>query len=506
MLGVVQELGSNYQSLRDEMPENRFIKVYTFNSDRKSMSTVVTLSGPIYGYRVFTKGASEIVLNKCSFIFGEGGQLQRLTPQYQQQLITNIIEPMANDGLRTICIAYKDYIRRSSITQIVQEEVKENQLQILSDSSPKILTEPDWEVENEIISGLTCLAIVGIEDPVRPEVPKAVQTCRSAGITVRMVTGDNVATARSIAFKCGIIQPGSDDFLVLDGKQFNKLIRDPKTGEVVQALFDKIWPRLRVLARSSPSDKYILVKHIITSKVNTKREVVAVTGDGTNDAPALKRADVGFAMGIAGTDVAKEAADIILTDDNFTSIIKAVMWGRNVYDSIAKFVQFQLTVNIVAVIVAFISACVIEDSPLKAIQMLWVNLIMDTLASLALATELPTPALLERRPYGRKKPIISRVMVKNITGQAIYQLTVIFTILFAGDRLFDIPTGIGGSLNDPPTQHFTIVFNVFVIMTIFNEISARKIHEEKNVFSGLFNNPVFYTIFILTAIAQVGGK
>ena len=175
-----------------------------------------------------------------------------------------------------------------------------------------------------------------------------------------MVTGDNINTARSIAMKCGIVKPG-DDFMVLEGKDFNKRIRD-SSGKVQQHLFDKVWPRLRVLARSSPSDKYTLVKHIISSKLNPNREVVAVTGDGTNDGPALKKADVGFAMGIAGTDVAKEASDIILTDDNFTSIVKAVMWGRNVYDSIAKFLQFQLTVNIVAVIVAFIGAFAIEVS------------------------------------------------------------------------------------------------------------------------------------------------
>ena len=239
-----------------------------------------------------------------------------------------------------------------------------------------------------------------------------------------------MGTARSIAAKCGIINP-SGDFLILDGKELNERIRDA-TGAVSQNRFDKIWPRLRVLDGSSPTDKYILVKHIIESKLNPEREVVAVTGDGTNDGPALKQADVGFAMGIAGTDVAKEASDIIVTDDNFSSIVKAVMWGRNVYDAIAKFLQFQLTNNVVAVIVAFIGACAIDDSPLKAVQMLWVNMIMDTLASLALATEVPTKELLKRKPYGHSKGLLSPIMLKNIVGQAVFQLAVILVILFQG--------------------------------------------------------------------------
>lgn len=483
LLGFVMDLGQNYEAVRIDHPQDSLVKIYTFNSMRKSMSTVIHLPGG--NYRLFTKGASEIVLKKCKYLLDCKGNPTPFTIQKQEQIIKTVIEPMAGDGLRTICLAYKDFRK---------DNVGENDL--------RFEEEPDWEDEDGTVNDLTCICIVGIEDPVRPEVPNAIKRCLSAGICVRMVTGDNVNTARSIAAKCGILVPG-ENFLVLEGKEFNRRIRDPKTGEVSQKLLDQIWPNLRVLARSSPQDKYVLVKGIIDSKLSSNREVVAVTGDGTNDGPALKKADVGFAMGISGTDVAKEASDIILTDDNFTSIVKAVMWGRNVYDSIAKFLQFQLTVNVVAVTVAFIGACVIDDSPLKAIQMLWVNLIMDTLASLALATELPSEELLERKPYGRTKPLISRTMMKNIFGHSVYQLIVIFTLLFAGADLFGIEDGRGKPLHSAPTQHFTIIFNTFVMMTLCNEINARKIHGQRNIFEGLQRNPIFIGIWIGTMIGQI---
>ena len=187
-------------------------------------------------------------------------------------------------------------------------------------------------------------------------------------------------------------------------------------------------------------------------------------------------------QGIAGTDVAKEACDIILTDDNFASIVKAVKWGRNVYDSVSKFLQFQLTVNVVAVVLTVIAAASIRDSPLKALQLLWVNLIMDALASLALATERPTDDLLKRKPYGRKKPLISNHMWLYIVGHSTYQLIVCFVILYAGPALFDVDNGL--DLEDLPSQHYTLIFNTFVLMQLFNEINARKVHGERNVFSG----------------------
>uniref|UniRef100_A0A670YVU5 Calcium-transporting ATPase n=1 Tax=Pseudonaja textilis TaxID=8673 RepID=A0A670YVU5_PSETE len=480
LLGFVLDLKRDYQPVRDQMPEEKLYKVYTFNSVRKSMSTVIKM--PDDSFRMYSKGASEIVLKKCSKILNAAGETRIFRPRDRDEMVKKVIEPMACDGLRTICVAFRDF-----------------------PSDP----EPEWDNENDILTDLTCICVVGIEDPVRPEVPEAIRKCQRAGITVRMVTGDNINTARAIAIKCGIIHPG-EDFLCIEGKDFNRRIRNEK-GDIEQERIDKIWPKLRVLARSSPTDKHTLVKGIIDSTQVEQRQVVAVTGDGTNDGPALKKADVGFAMGIAGTDVAKEASDIILTDDNFSSIVKAVMWGRNVYDSISKFLQFQLTVNVVAVIVAFTGACITQDSPLKAVQMLWVNLIMDTFASLALATEPPTESLLLRKPYGRNKPLISRTMMKNILGHAVYQLTLIFTLLFVGEKMFKIDSGRNAPLHSPPSEHYTIIFNTFVMMQLFNEINARKIHGERNVFDGIFRNPIFCTIVLGTfavqiVIVQFGGK
>ncbi|KAF3859200.1 hypothetical protein F7725_021599 [Dissostichus mawsoni] len=482
LLGFSNDLKRDYQTIRNEIPEEKLYKVYTFNSVRKSMSTVLKMADG--SFRMFSKGASEILLKKCYKVMTANGESKVFRPRDRDDMAKKVIEPMASEGLRTICLAYRDF--------------------------PVSEGEPDWDNENDILSGLTCLSVVGIEDPVRPEVsPRRHQEMPAR--RYHSADGDwgQHQHSSSHATKCGILLPG-DDFICIEGKEFNRRIRNEK-GEIEQERIDKIWPKLRVLARSSPTDKHTLVKGIIDSTVLEKRQVVAVTGDGTNDGPALKKADVGFAMGIAGTDVAKEASDIILTDDNFSSIVKAVMWGRNVYDSISKFLQFQLTVNVVAVIVAFTGACITQDSPLKAVQMLWVNLIMDTFASLALATEPPTEALLLRKPYGRNKPLISRTMMKNILGQGVFQLITIFTLLFAGEKIFDIDSGRNAPLHAGPSEHYTIVFNTFVLMQLFNEINARKIHGERNVFEGIFNNLIFCSIVFGTFIIQIvivqfGGK
>lgn len=479
LLMFSMSLGLEPEATRAANPVEGFVKVYTFNSKRKYMATVMRLSNG--NYRLLVKGASERILDRCAFVHGAEDKVQPLTADDLRHIKTTVVSTMASHALRTIGLAYRDFPASSPSN---------------GDASIAVV-EPNWDEEDEIINQLTFLGVVGIQDPVRPEVPGCIRQCQEAGIVVRMVTGDNVDTARAIAIKCGILN-ATEDFLVLEGEDFNKKVTTRK-GEVSQTKFDEIWPQLRVLARSSPTDKYTLVDHIIKSRVNPNREVVAVTGDGTNDGPALKRADVGFAMGIAGTDVAKEACDIILIDDNFASIVKAVMWGRNVYDSVSKFLQFQLTVNVVAVVLTFIASISISESPLQALQLLWVNLIMDALASLALATERPTTELLKRKPYGRKKALVSNEMWRYIIGHSLYQLFVTMLILYAGDKLFDIDNGLH---RDVPNQHYTLIFHVFVLMQLFNEINARTVHSERNVFHRLLSNWIFLVVMVVQILLQ----
>ncbi|KAK8482441.1 hypothetical protein V6N13_122258 [Hibiscus sabdariffa] len=292
--------------------------------------------------RAFCKGASEIILESCDKVIYVDGKAEPLSKE-QKKSITDVINGFASEALRTLCLAFKDVKDTSSVD---------------NNSIPQ--------------DNYTLIAVIGIKDPVRPGVRQAVETCLAAGITVRVVTGDNINTAKAIARECGIL---TDDGLAIEGPNF----RDMSPGQMEEAI-----PKLQVMARSLPLDKHRLVTYLRKEF----KEVVAVTGDGTNDAPALHEADIGLAMGIAGTEVAKESADVIIMDDNFSTIQTVARWGRAVYINIQKFVQFQLTVNIVALILNFISACISGSTPLTAVQLLLVNMIMDTLGALALATEL----------------------------------------------------------------------------------------------------------------------
>lgn len=310
------------------------------------------------------------------------------------------------------------------------------------------------------------------------------------------------------------------DGLSMVGEEFRKL---------TPTELDKILPKLQVLARSSPEDKHILVERLNGGLIpktkeeweeahpgrnfekekdtllpgyydewsksrNGVGEVVGVTGDGTNDGPALKAADVGLSMGISGTDVAKNASDIIIMDDKFSSIVKAVLWGRSVFDNIRKFLQFQLTVNVVALTITFVSAVAGYKPPLNAVMMLWVNLIMDTMGALALGTEPPAPGLLDRRPYKRDASLISLPMWRNIFVQASYQLGLLVFLLKRGPVLFGCQEG--------SVHHFTILFNAFVFCQVFNEFNAREIGDTFSPFKDLWKSPMFMAVIIFTVFAQ----
>lgn len=446
-------LGVDYNDIRGK---HEIVKLFTFSSARKRMSTIIAIDDESRGksslpFRMYCKGASEIILARCNTQIDENGNIVDLSKS-QIKSLEKSIDTMAEKGLRTLTLAYKD------------------------------IDHADYEEAPE--ENMTLVAILGIMDPVRPGVPDAVQSCQRAGIVVRMVTGDNVKTAKKISEDCGIYTTGGT---VLEGPEFQAMSDEE---------LDEVLPSLQVLARAQPLDKLRLVE-----RLQALGNVVAVTGDGTNDAPALKTSDVGLAMGIMGTEVAKSAADIIILDDNFVSIVRSVLWGRNVYDNIRKFIQFQLTVNVVALVVAFTGAVTQRGTPLTAVQLLWVNLIMDTFAALALGTEKPTEILLHRRPYGRDSPLISPIMWRNIFGQALYQIIVLFIILYAGAHIFEIRDGKG---SHAPTQHYTMIFNTFVYMQVFNEINARSVsHDNQNVFKGMHTNIIFIAVIIGTALMQV---
>lgn len=268
-----------------------------------------------------------------------------------------------------------------------------------------------------------------------------------------------------------------------------------------------IVPRLQVLARCSPEDKKTLVECL-----KRMDHVVGVTGDGTNDAPALKTANVGFSMGIAGTEVAREASDIILMDDNFESIVTAIMWGRSVNDAVKRFLQFQLSVNIGAVGITFISAVASQEerAVFTAVQLLWINLIMDTLAALALATDPASPDLLDRKPDRRDAPLLSTDMWKMIIGQSIYQFALILTFNFAGKRLLNLETADLGRSHYNDTLLRALIFNLYVWCQLFNQVNCRSLTRDLNIFRGLHRNfwfigIIFAEIGLQILISYVGG-
>lgn len=313
---------------------------------------------------------------------------------------------------------------------------------------------------------------VGIRDEIRPDVPDSVRICRGAGIAVKMVTGDSLETGTAIARETGILTTGK----ILTGSEFRSLPTEARQAAARD---------LEVLSRSEPSDKLLLVRTL-----QEMGDVVAVTGDGTNDAPALRHADVGLAMGIAGTEVAREASDIILLDDSFPAIKNAVWWGRALYENIQRFLIFQLTINISAAILSFIAPVLGFPPPFTILQLLWINIVMDSLAALALCSEAPHPALLDRHPIPRDDPVITPYMKWAILLTAVsYILIGMIAIVF------------GIPFMRSPQEQATAFFAAFVVAQVWNGINCRGIN---GVMPPLFRgNPPFFAIMAVIVVIQV---
>ena len=509
--------------------DNREKYVLNFNSDNKFMCTLIKETP--FNFKLYLKGAHEKVFPLLTSI-RSGSTVYEMFEKYKDE-VSKIIKKYSTQSKRTLIFASK----KVSISEF--------------NHACTMFKEKNVDFYKSLYNGLNFEFLIGIRDQLRPEVPNSVIKCHKAGIKVRMVTGDNIMTALAISKDSNIITDdqfneglediekfraicnkilrpnrnyssnnirkesttqrldkiSSDDFdspIALEGEQFRLLSGnltknyDEKTHKIKSIelndveMFKKTTKRLRVIARATPEDKFLLVFGL-----KQLENIIAVTGDGTNDAPALKEAHVGFAMGIRGTDIAQQAADILLLDDSFGSIITACKFGRNVYDSIRKFVQFQLTTNIVAVFMTLLGGVILKDSPLNAIQMLWVNLIMDSFASLALATEKPNEKLLERKPYKRNSSILTLFMKVNIVSQGIFQIIILLFILFKGDKLFGVNSDRElehYDWNDQHGYHFTIFFDVFVFLQVFNSINARKLNpKELDIFEGIEDN-IYYVI------------
>ncbi|KAL3005406.1 hypothetical protein AAZX31_08G218700 [Glycine max] len=457
ILSWAVKLGMNFDVIRSN---STVLHVFPFNSEKKRGGVALKLGDS--GIHIHWKGAAEIVLGTCTQYLDSDGQLQSIEED-KKAFFKDAIDDMAARSLRCVAIAYRSY----ELDKVPSSEQDLDQWSL-----------PEYE--------LVLLAIVGIKDPCRPGVKDAVKVCTDAGVKVRMVTGDNLQTAKAIALECGILASIEDavEPNIIEGKKFRELSEKER---------EDIAKKITVMGRSSPNDKLLLVQAL-----RKGGEVVAVTGDGTNDAPALHEADIGLSMGISGTEVAKESSDIIILDDNFASVVKVVRWGRSVYANIQKFIQFQLTVNVAALVINVVAAITSGDVPLNAVQLLWVNLIMDTLGALALATEPPTDRLMHRSPVGRREPLITNIMWRNLIVQAAYQIAVLLVLNFCGESILPKQN----TRADAFQVKNTLIFNAFVLCQIFNEFNARK-PDEMNVFRGVTKNKLFVGIVGVTFILQI---
>ena len=454
----------NYQPLRDRA---EVLLQLSFTSDRKRMSTVVR---PGVGDRtpvIYTKGAPELLLPLCKTTTSRSGGVVAIDESLRAT-IDRLLHDAAIKAQRVLCFAHR-------------------RLDGLPTDTVKL-----HDMRGNLETDLVLDGLVAIADPVRPEVPAALERCRAAGIEVKMITGDNIDTARAISQEIGLLD--TPDSRVIDSAEFRAMSNDQVSAQLKQ---------IRVLARATPEDK-----HRMVSLLQDDGEVVAVTGDGTNDAPALKRADVGLSMG-SGTEVAKEASKIVLLDDSFATIVRAVSWGRGLYENIQRFLVFQLTINIAALGIAFLGAFLEPltgtKTPLTAIQLLWINVIMDSLAAIALCSEIPHDSVMRRKPLRRDSSMITPSMTRTMFVTGGFYIAVILSLLFVVPPMLGID---GANADTQPVP--TIVFTLFVMFQVFNLVNCRSLDPRESALSGLWANKTLLVIAaaivgIQVLLVQIGG-
>ena len=419
-------------------------KQLTFSTERKYMATLV--NSPLVGKKVlYMKGAPEIVLSKCKTV--ETPEGEKPVSEYKGQIEEQLLA-YQNQAMRTLGFAYK----------IINED-------------------NDQPIPELADTGLIFLGFVAISDPVREDVPAAVAECLNAGIQVKIVTGDTTATAREIARQIGIWKPEDTDENIITGTDFEALPDDEA--------FERV-KKLKVMCRARPTDKQRLVELL-----QKDGQIVAVTGDGTNDAPALNHANVGLSMG-TGTSVAKEASDITLLDDSFKSIATAVMWGRSLYQNIQRFLLFQLTINVVALVIVFLGSIFGHELPLTVTQMLWVNLIMDTFAAGALASLPPNKEVMKDKPRKNEAFIVTSPMRNQILWIGLAFVAFLMGLLYYF-------TNAEGEINRHDLACF---FTIFVMLQFWNLFNAKAFATGKSAFNGLLHDTGFITVALLIIIGQ----
>ena len=426
LLVAAQKAGVDYQKLRHDAD---IVRVFPFSSQNKDMSTIVREEN---GKQVlYTKGNPEKILSLCSDI----------STEEKEKNLEMMIRFQSKAG-RLLAFAHKE------------------------------LSGYDGELQEEVEQDLYYDGFVVISDPLNPDVYEAIKSCRSAGIEVKMLTGDNIRTARAIANELHMLD---DDHIAVEASDIEKM-----SDEELKTALKKI----QVIARSTP-----MVKMRVVKLLKEEKNVVAVTGDGINDAPAIKHADVGIAMGIAGTDVTKEAGDMVLLDDSFSTIIKAVQWGRGIYENFKRFIQFQLTVNVSSVVVVIASILAGFSAPFTALELLWINIIMDGPPALTLGLEPLRQDLLKRKPTKRNENIISKSMMVRIFTNGIF-ISAVF-------MLQHFKNFLGAS----PKEEATVLFTLFVLFQLFNAFNCREL-DETPMIKNLMKNKLMLGVFLLVLILQ----